>query len=503
MGLLRNAFHYLAGSVFAQVAGAARSFLLARIMVPAQYGLWVGATTFHGLSAIACLGTVETLLKEVPYHYGKTDRAAVEKVEQAVLLSVALGALLLIVIEAVAEVCFPWGGIAGEAVTSRLAVLASIASLFSAFYTHRCAAREDFRSVGLVEAARAVLGCIFALLLALPWKARGAVWGLVVAEAVLCVVTMRMSVRLHGRVGLHWVPVELWRVVKVGFPITVIWWVYMVHASVGRMAAGYFLGAAAVGLYGFAVSTAMVFAMVPNIIGRVTYPQVNKALGASRMGEQAEQVLLLPTRAIAMVWPCAQIMLWFLLPPAYLAFFPKYLASLETTRILIVGSFFSVLVRNGANFLVASNRQVLALGYVVVSILVNGAVTLAAIRVSPSIDGIALGSSLASAALAFLIWWGTLTLLGQTRGARLVAIAKLALPLGFVLLAVGLVEVVLRWTGIAAGWTFAVLGILLSQALYLICLGCVRTLREEATYMGNRVFRSLRSLFPNLARSQV
>lgn len=466
MGLFRNVIYYLTGSVLAQLAASARGVLLAKVLVPAEYGLYIGAVTFQGLAPIACLGTVETLLKETPFLRGRGDSEGVRRLEGGILGSIIAAGALLVIIEILAECVTGGMGVAGERWCSRMAVIASAASLLSAFHTHRCVAREDFKLAGVLEALRAFAGLVGIVLLGWLWKGVGAVAGLMVVEAIVAGFALWRSHAAHGVVRPTFHRGELVRAVRIGFPITVVWWLYMLNASTGRVVAGLFMGAAAVGLFGFAASIAMLFNMIPNVVGRVTYPRINRAIGESMTPEAAEEIVLKPTRVLAMVWPVGQIALWFSLRPVLELHFAKYLPALGVTQILILASYFSVLVRNGANYLVASNAQGVMLRIVLTSLGINVVVTPLLVWLGLGVVGIGLGGAIATVVLVLTIWRRVGTGLGLD-GAQLRAVlAGFGMPLLLVGLALGVTEASVRLLG-AESLTRAGVGLVLALAIYL------------------------------------
>ncbi len=92
---ISNLIFATVGVLFAQAVGSLRAFMLARLVEPWDYGIWTGAQTLASLSPIICLGTVEALLKRVPYYRGRNDIEGVRRVEDTVFATIALSAAAL------------------------------------------------------------------------------------------------------------------------------------------------------------------------------------------------------------------------------------------------------------------------------------------------------------------------------------------------------------------------------------------------------------------------
>jgi peptidoglycan biosynthesis protein MviN/MurJ (putative lipid II flippase) len=71
---------------------------------------------------------------------------------------------------------------------------------------------------------------------------------------------------------------------------------------------------------------------------------------------------------------------------------------------LLTGAFFICFIKNGVNYLVASDKQSTVFIYVVISLLVTVAVTVAAVKMNFNIQGIAVGTVAGSLVLTTLIW---------------------------------------------------------------------------------------------------
>src|SRR5690348_16968564 len=93
--VLMNVAFVAGGVLFAQSLGGLRSLFLAKLIDPGDYGIWTTAQLTVTLAPIACLGTVETLLKQVPYFRGKNDLTALKKVESAVLGTIVISSVLV------------------------------------------------------------------------------------------------------------------------------------------------------------------------------------------------------------------------------------------------------------------------------------------------------------------------------------------------------------------------------------------------------------------------
>lgn len=228
--------------------------------------------------------------------------------------------------------------------------------------------------------------------------------------------------------------------VRVGFPITMIWWVCALQATVGRMTSISYFGNVQTGYYGAGTSFSLLLAMVPNAIGRVFYPRINAQIGKNAALEDIRQSVIRPAHAIAFILPFLQVVIFYLMPVVYNDLLPKYKDGLVCAQILILGCFFAGLIRNGANFLIAADMQMRLMKYVLISLVATAAGSVAVAVAGAGIAGLAVATSLASGLLASLIWHRVFRELKYDRQERLAAMGKFYLSFVCTLVAIGIVS---------------------------------------------------------------
>lgn len=437
---INNVLFATFGVLLAQVVGSLRSFVLAKLISPADYGIWTGAQTVASLAPIACLGTVEALLKRVPYFRGKGDQEGLRKVQDGVFGTITIGALVFAAVFIVFGGILPIQFIKENLLIVQLTAASAAIGFFSAFYYHRCTAFENFKGVSAIDTLRSLVSTACILILAFQWGLLGGVIGFFVGEVLTWILSAWISRRSQGSVGICFKPAVMADAVRVGFPITIVWWVYVIHANVGRITSLSYLGNTATGYYGVGGSLATLFALIPNTIGRVFYPRVNAQIGGNASLSELKKSVILPTTAIALSLPAAQIVLFYVLPIVYHEFLPKYSPGLACAQILLFGAFFVGLIRNGANYLIAIDKQALLMKYVVLSLIVNAAGSVAFTRWGWGINGIAIAASLGSGLLASLIWKQVFAEFGYEFRDRFVQMLDFYTPLAGAALAVIAVE---------------------------------------------------------------
>jgi O-antigen/teichoic acid export membrane protein len=207
-----------------------------------------------------------------------------------------------------------------------------------------------------------------------------------------------------------------------------LWWSLALTGSVDRVVLGGMLGAESVGYFGLGISVAGLLALVPMVVGRVLYPKVNRQFGSNPDSDSMRQMVIAPTLALSTLLVNLQAVLIVVMPLLYTWVLPKYLPGLLAGQILVLGSFYGCLLRNGANYLIAANQQRRFLIYIVLTLASTVFFDVALVKVGFGIEGVALGTSLAGLLLTTLVWSRVLKSLGLVAQSARATLLGLYLP---------------------------------------------------------------------------
>ena len=429
MSTLKNISFFLTAAVFAKGVGFLQSFVVAKSLGPASFGVWVTLLLIVAYCPIVCLGTLEAMVKEVPFYLGRNDLSRVREIENGVLGSVVLAAFVFLAMGLLGLLVLPANFLGVGPVVLLLVFLAIAISTFTAYCYWRLTAHEDFKAVASLDSYRAFLAIVFIGGMAWFWGLSGAVVGYLLHEAGVCLIALWLNARRLGRTGVSFQPALLWHAVRVGFPITLLWWVLTLQGSVDRVVLGSLVGASAVGYFGLGLSLASVLGLLPGVVGRVLYPMVSRQFGKEADPHSMKALVLAPTLALAALLVNLQLLLLVFLPILYNTLLPKYQPGLDVGQILILGSFFGCLFRNGANYLVATHKERIFLKYILLTLLFNVVADVAFVKAGWGLEGVALGTSLAGLLLSILVWRRVLLGLGGAHSEVWPKLLGLYLPL--------------------------------------------------------------------------
>ncbi len=475
---LKNIAYYVASTVLSKPLGFFLSFLLAKSLAPANFGVWVTMMLVIAYGPIVCLGTGETLLKMVPYYRGRKDAHGVRQTEESVLGTIIIAALVLVVAGIAWPLAMPAALLGIEPSLIPILFTSIAVSYFSGYFYNRFAAYENFKVAAVLDFARSALALVFVGGMAWIWGLRGAAIGYLLHETGVCAASALLNLKHHGKVGVSFKQGLIANAVRIGFPITLLWWVLTLQNGVDRVVLGAMLDPADLGHYGLGISIVAMLAVVPTVVGRVLYPNVNKHFGEAGDLEAMKRLVLSPTLAMGTLIANVQVLLLVTLPLLYNDLLPKYQPGLAAGQVMALGSFFICLLRNGANFLIAANHERVFLKYILVTLLFNIGVDVTFVKAGWGITGVALGTSLAGFLLNTLVWRRVLVGLEFSRRQLWNKIFEMYLPI--LVLALAASGLSLLWpqsfqnTDWLAAGNLVFLGVLLNGSLL-----CCRAYRKE------------------------
>ncbi len=400
---LHNITYVLSATLFAKLVGFVSSFILPKLLSPENYGAWALLLIIPTYTPIAVLGTVETLVLQYPYYKGQAETHKARAVENSVFASIILGAGFILLCNGLTFIT-DLNPLNVSIHQVRVMLLVGSTSLFSAFFYHRFAAHQNFRNYSMVDTFRAVATIILLTSFCWLWGLTGGVVALLIAELSICLFSGMISFRSCGPVEADFDTRKIWEAVRIGFPITIVWWSLSFSSSLDRLVSGSMLGKAATGHYALALNIVFSIILLPQAINRVFYPKINEGLGKNVAPKALAEFVLIPIKVMSLIIPVLIAAVMLVLPVAYDLIFRDYLPGIDSARILLIGLFFSSIIGNGVNYLVAKGKQTVLFYYVVVASAVNAIGAIALVKTGLGIEGIAFSTSFAGAVLCALIW---------------------------------------------------------------------------------------------------
>ena len=401
---IKNIFYVFTSATLAKLIGAVTALILPKLLDPGNYGAWVMLLLVISYAPIVALGTVEALLRQYPYYIGRGESVKARECEESVLGSICLTALFLIICGIFSSLIIADTGLIAYRQEITLIFFTAAISSFSQFYYFRYAAHQIFKAFSILDTLRAIVNLLFVCVFAWLWGLKGAVIGYLLVEVIVCISSGILSIHQCGNVRIRFDREGIWEAIKIGFPITIIWWALTLQSSVDRVVSSSFLGKEMTGYYGLGISIVSMMVLIPRTVNRVLYPRINEEMGKNTGVPQLAKFVISPVRILSLFIPLFIGSLIIILPTVYKFVFPKYYQGMPSAQILLIGFFFASLIGNGTNYLIAKNKQRIIFIFVLICLIFNVASAIYLVSIGLSIVGVAVSTCLTSALLATLIW---------------------------------------------------------------------------------------------------
>lgn len=426
----------LTASVLSKIAGGLSSFFIAKALQPANFGIWLTLTLFVSYCPILSLGTVETLLKQIPFYIGKGEFQTARRLEDVIFTAILLAAAAILSIGLIFMLFLKQLQASSIMPEIILMVVAASLSFPSAYFYYRFVARQNFKTMGIVEITRAFTNVSLIVGFSYIWGLMGAAAGFCITEMMICLVSWRMSRRSHGQVNFALDFRTMWNSILIGFPITIFWWIFMLQGSADRVVSISFLGKVPTGYYGIGISIVSVMFLLPKAISKVLYPRINEKLGETARVEDLFRIVILPTR-ILNLFLSGVIGIAVIFMPFVYHLVPKYLPGLAAGEILLVLSTIRLSTANGVNFLIATNKQkqlcLLGLGSLCIGVIA----AYGAVWSGWGIEGLAVSTFVSDSFFALFMWRSVFEGMGFASSKQWREIVKLQVPFLVMLIILG------------------------------------------------------------------
>ncbi|MCX7022635.1 MAG: lipopolysaccharide biosynthesis protein [bacterium] len=265
-----------------------RALLLPKIIGnPAHYGLLLVINLIVGYGAYAHLGVTLGIYRQIPYLRG----AGTPEEEIADLRNSSLGFVLLMGLVAIlAAFLFGWtqieeGTLLGFAILGAGAALVPLRNL-TAILTNFYQAEGRFRFLAVLEFFYFLSSVGLTLLGAQFFGVLGAAGALIIVEIVFVVIYWsRTGYPRRLRLVPHFNWSKIFRVMRVGLPLTIVVFLRFSLESVDKLFIARFIGGVDRGFLNLAATVGMLIILVPGKLGIVLNPELARSTGAGEIGE--------------------------------------------------------------------------------------------------------------------------------------------------------------------------------------------------------------------------
>jgi O-antigen/teichoic acid export membrane protein len=321
----------LASNFGVQLVGVVRGFAIPFLVSPSQYGIWRLVLIVWQYGAYLHLGTFALLNREMPEMIVKGKQASLIPLRQTAFWGTMAVSAIVVGLLVTFNILIPETARPEQTWAMGIASVGLIAQQVSLYVLVLFRVESRFGEMsmqGFIEAFAGLLLMIpLVLVIGVPGLALGLTLASIVATALFARLKMFDPPRLHIRAFV--------RQAKAGAPLSSLPFLNATIASVGQVVTASALGIEAAGLYGIGLVMGMIVYAVPNAVGMVLYPRYLTSYATESDHSEVGRLVRRSVKVTSAVCISAVCLGAVLLQPVYRTFFPRYVAALSTSYILM------------------------------------------------------------------------------------------------------------------------------------------------------------------------
>ncbi|MBN1493513.1 MAG: oligosaccharide flippase family protein [Candidatus Omnitrophica bacterium] len=437
MRIIKETAAFSGANYFAQGLLMIRGFIIASVLGPALYGIWTIYRTFLSSAHFLSLGTTSAMVRQVPLEEGRGNHAAREKMQQATfawnVLSCGVVSVILLVLSFLCRDT-------DRRIEFILAACAFFLNAFKIFMPFKFNSERKIMEMSRFNILYAIMNTVFGLILLFSYKINGLLVALIITNVILMV---WMRVRGEFSLALNFDFTMIKGLMNIGFPIMVLYVAFFLMAHIDQFVIYFMLGKSMTGYYGLAAFISQIVHFIPYAIATVLMPRMMHKLGRTGETTAIEEYFTKPIMLLSGFLPIVFGLIFINIDSIIFYCLPKYIPSLTVLRILLVGLFFTSLLKVPMDILIAFNKQAKLLYVMIVLLAIGTIVDIVMVSCGYGIVGVAAATSVIFYAASLLTNAYVLRSFGKSWKLFGLALLRIHVPVAYV--AIGLLYI-MRFT---------------------------------------------------------
>lgn len=434
--IITDTSKYTASTIVSQVIGIFTSILMRRYLAPDEMGVWSIFLLILNYAMFAHLGLFTAAEVRIPYLKGKGEVREAQKIRNITFTSaVALCAVTILVCIAVS--LFLGSSVSGQIITGiRMISLIICATLFYNLYIGFLRADNNFTLISKATVLNSFLMLVFVVTLVKFYDLTGMYFAVFLSTLFSF---LYLAVGTKYRLGLYGKASEVVTLMKIGLPLIATGIVYTFLLSVDKLMIATMLGARDLGFYSIATLALTYTLTIPKSLSIVITPNIQEEYGRTDSKERIISFMKKPSVVLSYLFPPFLGGVYFMLPLLVYYFMPKYVAGIESMRVLLIGCFFISLVPFAQNYIIALNKQLIMVPMTAAITVFTVMANYAFIKMGYGISGAALGTAI-SYFLYFLVIFYYCLAYCERKAAILRFFIRMCLPFCYALMSIFFIE---------------------------------------------------------------
>ncbi len=331
-----------------------RNFIFAKLLGPADFGLYSAIFLFFSYGNYSNLGVIDGLSRIVPYELG----AGRESKAREFLGSGFWGLNLITSAFLISVIVYSFISPFETIVENKTAViLTAIAVLLNQNFTYALLyyrVKHNFKKAYIFQLIQALLDLTFSILLLFKFRTVGIFLGMTFSFLLVCFLSLKGVLREINLI-INWKLLR--KILGVGFQILLIGFTYGFLMSIDKFSVANLFEKSKMGFYSVAVGFGVIPYFASVTVGQFIGQRMIEEFGRSKLKGNLKIFLDESLLVIAFITPLISMLTIALAEPFITIFLPKYVESLRYIDKLSIAYYFLSLGAILGTFLIAVNQQ--------------------------------------------------------------------------------------------------------------------------------------------------
>lgn len=350
--IIKDTMMYSLANYIAMGIGIFVSIITKNILGTLGTGYFAMVKVFSSYGGFSDLGTRDAMLRETTQAAGAGNIAQVGKVRDTVFSFTLLASLGVIVIFTIIAFFFTH-----DPLMKRGVLLAGILVLVTQFYNFSLTFMRSLKEVSHVSLtilANIVGVALFSILGAFFYGVLGLIVGLIIATFISSFFAYKIS---GMRLSFHWDGPEVWRLVRIGFPLVLAGYAMDTFLIVDTIMIGKMIGYNQLGFYTIALMSIQQINSLGRFSQIVLLPHIQGKYGENQNLADTKTIFVKSTMTLVYFLPVVIALVFFGVPGVVHYLLPKFIPGLVAMRILVPAYYFVAVNEMSSTILFTINKQ--------------------------------------------------------------------------------------------------------------------------------------------------
>lgn len=353
--ITKDYINYLVGIFSGSLIYFVFKIIVARMLLPKDYGLWSILSLILLYSGFLHLGLGNALIREVSFSRGKKEQVEIAQNKNTVFSSMFLISGIAAITIFILSIFFASKHEHELSVIFFIIAFIVILQQVKNYFLYYFIAEKNFTAVRDIKISSLFIIGLLSVVLVLNYSLIGLPLAIAMGYIlVLIYIFNKYKPTVRFQMNMK----RLSFLIKIGFPIMLTSLVYNAFLTIDKVLIFKFLGRESLGYYGIALAINGFLILFPASLGMIFFPRLSEKYGALDRAEELRGFIYTPTITAVYFMSIILGLIYLFLPAMVRMVIPRYSLGIDAGRIAAFGIMFLSVSVLAQNFLIVINKQI-------------------------------------------------------------------------------------------------------------------------------------------------